>query len=415
MIDVFISYSRRDSDFVRKLHEALVKRGLQVWVDLADIDYSTQWWQEICIAIGGAQNIVFVISPDSLTSEYCHKELSRARASNKRFIPLLHRPVDGRIVNDALFDQPWEDEARENWRLVDATQYLPMRDTDDFDAGLASLQRILQTDHELVRMHTRLGVRAAEWQSTPDDSLLLRGRDLQAAHDWLASDPSPAPTELQRAYIAASRDYERRVLGQRRTLTLRQFLGLRYLGAAVGSGFSIGVATYVLRSDSLGALAALRLISALALGALFGCLLGLAILTATELRLPRSGKLVAWIAGALVCALAFGLYHALQRGSLPDDVLLWLGSALAFTAGFWLADRLSNAAIRAGVAAVGVFVALYLPQMIAAHGIFQFGMLALPLSIISAALIGILTFLPEFNGMAHPAPTAEREAQEGRS
>ena len=412
MIDVFISYSRRDTAFVRQLHDALVKRGLQVWVDLADIDYSTQWWQEICTAIDGAQNIVFVISPDSLTSEYCHKELTRARSANKRLIPLLRREVDGRAINDALFDKPWEDEARENWRQIDATQYLPVRDTDDFDAALAALQRILNIDHESVRMHTRLGMRTAEWQASPDDSLLLRGRDLEAAQDWLSGEPAPAPTDAQRAYIAASRAYESRVLGQRRTLTLRQFLGLRYLGAAIGSGFSIGVATFVLRGDSLGTLAALRLISALALGALFGCLLGFAILTATELRLPRFGKLIAWGAGALVCSLAFGLYHALQRGGLPDDVPLWLGSALTFTAGFWLADRLSNATIRAGVAAVGVFAALYLPQVLAAHGIFQFGMLALPLSVGSAVLIGILTFLPEFNGVTHPAMTVERDAQE---
>ncbi len=412
MIDVFISYSRRDIEFVRDLHNTLIARGLQVWVDLADIDYSTQWWQEICTAIDGASNVVFVISPDSLTSEYCHKELSRARAGNKRLITLLRREVDGRAVNDALFDKPWEAEARENWRHVDATQYLPMRETDDFDAALESLLRILSTDHELVRMHTRIGMRAGEWQAAPDESLLLRGHDLEVARQWLAGNPSPAPTEAQRAYIAASQAYENQVLGQRRTLTLRQFLGLRYLGAAVGSGFSIGVAVFVLRDDPLGALAALRLLSALALGALFGCLLGLAILMATELSLPRLGKLSAWAAGGFVCALAFGLYHALQRGSLPDDVPLWLGSALAFTAGFWLAERLSNTAVRACLAAAGVFAALYLPQIIAAPGIFQFGALALPLSAGSAILIGILTFLPEFNGITHPSMTAKRDTRE---
>ncbi|MCA9903428.1 MAG: toll/interleukin-1 receptor domain-containing protein, partial [Anaerolineae bacterium] len=376
--------------------------------------YSTQWWQEICAAIDGAQNVVFVISPDSLTSEYCHRELARARAGNKRIITVLRRAVDGRAVNDALFDQPWEAEARENWRHVDATQYLPIRETDDFDAAVASLLRTLNTDHELVRMHTRIGTRAGEWQAAPDESLLLRGQDLQLAQQWLAGNPSPAPTEIQRAYITASQNYENQVLGQRRTLTLRQFLGLRYLGAAVGSGFSIGVAVFVLRDDPLGTLAALRLLSALALGALFGCLLGLAILVATELELslPHLGKLSAWAAGGFVCALAFGLYHALQRGSLPDDVPVWLGSALAFTAGFWLAERLSNTAVRACIAAAGVFAALYLPQIIAAPGIFQFGTLALPLSAGSAILIGILTFLPEFNGLTHPSMMAKHEARE---
>ena len=35
--EVFISYSRKDKDFVRRLDEALKSQGLEAWVDWEDI------------------------------------------------------------------------------------------------------------------------------------------------------------------------------------------------------------------------------------------------------------------------------------------------------------------------------------------------------------------------------------------
>lgn len=411
MLDIFISYSRRDVAFVRRLQETLAAGGLDVWVDLDDIDYSTHWWDEICRAIDQAQNVVFIISPDSLASEYCHRELARARAANKRIITLLHREVQDWAIKDALAGKAWAAQALDNWAHVNAIQFLPLREADDFQKAVHQLRRVLATDYESVRTHTRLGLRAGEWAARPDTSLLLRGSDLRAAESWLSRRPMPSPTAAQYAYVAASRAEEDRQRREKRALTLRQFLGLRYLGAGLGSGFSIGIAAYLLRADTaLGTLAALRLISALAVGALFGFLLGLAILATTELhnalpsRLRGASGLFAWAAGALVTAVSFALYHAMQRGGLPGDALLWIGSALVFTAGFCLpGEHVRGAALRALAGAGGVFAAFYLPQIIAPHGIFEYGPLALPLSLGSAILIGLLTFLPEFYGVQRPS------------
>ncbi len=57
-------------------------------------------------------------------------------------------------------------------------------------------------------MHTRLAVRAREWESQDQDkSYLLRGRDLRAAEAWLAQQGShpERPTAEQGEFIAASR------------------------------------------------------------------------------------------------------------------------------------------------------------------------------------------------------------------
>jgi hypothetical protein len=51
MADVFISYSRKDTDFVRRLHEALGERNRDTWVDWEDIPPTAEWLEEIYSAI----------------------------------------------------------------------------------------------------------------------------------------------------------------------------------------------------------------------------------------------------------------------------------------------------------------------------------------------------------------------------
>ena len=63
MVDVFISYSRQDSDFVEKLHEMLLQLSVAVWIDLKDIPPTAEFMQEIYLGIESANNFLFIISP----------------------------------------------------------------------------------------------------------------------------------------------------------------------------------------------------------------------------------------------------------------------------------------------------------------------------------------------------------------
>jgi hypothetical protein len=65
MAELFISYSRRDQAFVRRLTAGLEDRGKDVWVDLDDILPSAPWMAEIKVAIAEADSVVVVLSPDS--------------------------------------------------------------------------------------------------------------------------------------------------------------------------------------------------------------------------------------------------------------------------------------------------------------------------------------------------------------
>lgn len=191
MADAFISYSRIDKTFVEQLHDALEARGKDAWVDWQRIPISAEWEREVYTAIDAAHALVFVITEDSVRSEWCQRELAHATASHKRLIPVVRRHAPDAAVPDAL--------RRLNWLFI--------REHDDFEAGCAQLVQALDADLEHARTHTRLLTRALEWQSQRDPSLLLTGDDLARAEAWLpgATGKDPYPTELQIAYIQASR------------------------------------------------------------------------------------------------------------------------------------------------------------------------------------------------------------------
>lgn len=196
MADVFISYSRKDKDFVHQLHEALAAQQRNTWVDWEDIPATADWWKEVTTGIEQADAFVFIISPDSVRSQVCRNEIEYAVANNKRFIPLLHRevtdPADQAVMHPVISSHNW----------------IYFRPTDNFDTAFKLLINALDIDLSNARAHTRLLVRAKEWQTdNQNSSLLLQGDDLRKAEMWLAQavGKKPTPTPLHAEYITASR------------------------------------------------------------------------------------------------------------------------------------------------------------------------------------------------------------------
>lgn len=209
MSDVFISYSRRDEVFVRRLFADLKAQDKEVWADFEDIPKAADWWEEIKAGINAADTFVFVISPDSVQSAVCRDEIEHAVNANKRFVPILHRevtdPQDRELVHPAVNSHNW----------------IFFRDSDDYDEAFKTLITAVDTDLDHHRTATRLLVRAQEWRSNNHGgSYLLHGEDLTDAETWLqaAVSKKPAPTDLHGEYINASRKAES--ARQRRLLTV---------------------------------------------------------------------------------------------------------------------------------------------------------------------------------------------------
>jgi hypothetical protein len=192
MAPIFISYSRKDKDFVRKIGDALAAQKREAWVDWKDIPLTAEWQEEIFTNIEASDNFIFVISPESATSANCRKEIDHAVANNKRMVPIFYRSVPDEAIPGAL----------------GKFQRIDFGDNDDFDSKFAALIAALDTDLAWVQIHTRLLTRAKEWErEAKESSFLLRGKDLREAEQWVAksAEKEPAPTTLQSQYILASR------------------------------------------------------------------------------------------------------------------------------------------------------------------------------------------------------------------
>ena len=107
MADVFISYSRKDHEFVQRLHQALEAQGRQAYMDVEDIPAASRWRQEVAEAIEGANALVFVVSPDSVTSKACRQELDHAVSHHKRIIPVVCRDTEAKTAPTPLGELSW--------------------------------------------------------------------------------------------------------------------------------------------------------------------------------------------------------------------------------------------------------------------------------------------------------------------
>ena len=92
MHKIFISYSRKDVDFVRKLAGDLEKAGYDVWWDVSDLRGGDDWARRISDAISAGQYILVVLTPASLESEWVRKEYMQAISLRKKIIPIMLVP-----------------------------------------------------------------------------------------------------------------------------------------------------------------------------------------------------------------------------------------------------------------------------------------------------------------------------------
>jgi len=216
---IFISYSRKDMVFADKLEAALKARGFEVLIDRQEIYAFEDWWKRIEALIGGADTVVFVLSPDAVKSDVALKEVVHASSLNKRFAPIVCRRVEDSAVPEAL--------RRLNFIFFD--------DPARFEASADKLGAALQTDIGWIRRHTEFGEAARRWiEGGRAGGLLLRPPVLDQAEAWMAFRPSYAPPETAetRTFIAASRQAE--IAARRRSRVLNAALYTMLVGIILG-------------------------------------------------------------------------------------------------------------------------------------------------------------------------------------
>ena len=89
--DIFISYSRRDQEFVTRLAGDLNAQVAGVWFDQSTIQLGQKWHDEIMEGIRECKAFILVLSPDAAESKYVREEVSKALELGKTIFPILYR------------------------------------------------------------------------------------------------------------------------------------------------------------------------------------------------------------------------------------------------------------------------------------------------------------------------------------
>ncbi len=104
---IFISYSRKDLDFVRRLADDLKGRGAPVWLDVLAIPPGKRWDDVLENALEDSSHLLLVVSKASARSQNVRDELAYAIDKGKQVIPLIldgtEPPLRARRFQQVIF------------------------------------------------------------------------------------------------------------------------------------------------------------------------------------------------------------------------------------------------------------------------------------------------------------------------
>lgn len=106
---VFISYSRRDSEFVGKLADSLQAVGVQTWTDVENIRPGADWQKEIEKGLLNTSILIYVASKDSVTSKWMDVELKAFLQRCGRIIPIVIDDAGASRLPFSLRQYQWAD------------------------------------------------------------------------------------------------------------------------------------------------------------------------------------------------------------------------------------------------------------------------------------------------------------------
>ncbi|MBI5295606.1 MAG: TIR domain-containing protein [Chloroflexi bacterium] len=196
MSQIFISYSRKDLAIAEKIIAALAKDDLEPWIDWKSIPKGETFEGEIRQGIEKAEIFLFLVSPDSVQSDWCNKEINHAVKNGKRILPIVIRDTDPKSIHPEI--------SKRNWIFCRDGQ-------DDFNKAIEEACATIHTDYEWLKYHTKLQLKALDWESGKDNSRLLRGKELREAEQQFANveiNKDHQSTNVQRKYVLTSRKNE---------------------------------------------------------------------------------------------------------------------------------------------------------------------------------------------------------------
>lgn len=109
MHHVFLSYSRKDMPFMKRIQTDLQRAKLVVWTDEQLEPGTISWQLAIEQAIRNTACVMCIFSPDSANSQWVREELNYARLNGIQIIPLLARGDERTAVPFGFSSLQWVD------------------------------------------------------------------------------------------------------------------------------------------------------------------------------------------------------------------------------------------------------------------------------------------------------------------
>ncbi len=101
---IFVSYARVDKPFCVQIVDTLDVH--ETWYDQR-LYAGQNWWKEILRRLDWCESFVYLLSPDSIASDYCRKEFELAQSLGKHIVPVLIR--DEAKLPDNIKDMQYVD------------------------------------------------------------------------------------------------------------------------------------------------------------------------------------------------------------------------------------------------------------------------------------------------------------------
>lgn len=194
--DAFISFARQGNiDFATTIANRLSESGYHIFHDMNDIPMMVENEDYIFTSILKSDNFIYLISPNTVRSEYCNKELEFALKHNKRIIPVLYRDLqyesemlDGIVAKKTILQAP--------------KQNAPV------DPLVNDIITIIETDKDYVRKHSEYLFLARRWDlKGRNQADLLYGSERKEAVKWLKeTSESLQPLQIHQEFISASQN-----------------------------------------------------------------------------------------------------------------------------------------------------------------------------------------------------------------
>ncbi len=123
---IFVSYARVDKPYCIRIIETL--HAHDVWYDQR-LYAGQDWWKEILRRLDWCELFIYLLSPDSVASLYCRRELEIARRLNRDVIPVL-------LDRDTVLPAEMKD-----WQYVDLSDNLTVENVSQLLNSILMVER----------------------------------------------------------------------------------------------------------------------------------------------------------------------------------------------------------------------------------------------------------------------------------